>query len=86
MNFFILDSIFSKRVVAAFIIFVSFAVFVGICLFLLLKLLQLLLLAVYLTIVIPFFTILHCETSTSATLFGKGSYPVSSFLSCSATS
>lgn len=44
MTIFILCSMFPKRVVAAFIIFVIFAVFVGICDFLSIKILQLLLL------------------------------------------
>ena len=55
-------------------------VFAGICLLLSPKLLQLLLLAADLIAVIAF------ETSTCAKLFGKGSYPVSSFLSLITTS
>ena len=46
-------------------------------------------LAVYLIIAIPFIIIFsqgHLETSTCAKLLGKGSYPVSSFLSLSTTS
>ena len=40
---FVLNSIFPKHTVVAFMTFVTFAVFVGVCLFLSLKLLQLLL-------------------------------------------
>ena len=52
------DSIFHKLVIATFITFVTFVVFTGICLLLLPKLLQLLLLAVDLTIAIPFIILL----------------------------
>ena len=51
---FILDCIFHKLVVAAFIMFVTFVVIVGLCILLPAKLLQLLLLAVDLIIAIPF--------------------------------
>ena len=67
----ILDSIFHKLVVAAFIIFVAFVVFAGRCILLSPQLLQVLLLAVYLIIAILFIIILsqgHLETSTCATL------------------
>ena len=72
----------------AFIIFVTFIVFAGICLLLSPKLLQMLLLGVDLTFIIPFITTSqgYLETLTRAKLFGKGSYPVSSFLSLSTTS
>ena len=59
----ILDSIFQKLVVAAFITFMTFVVFAGICILLLPKLLQLFLLAVDLTIAILFILILHSRTS-----------------------
>ena len=59
----ILDSIYHKLVVAAFIIFVTFVVFASICLLLSPKLLQLLLLVVDLTFAIPFIMILLSRTS-----------------------
>ena len=73
----ILDSIFPKLVLAAFITFMTFVVFAGIYLLLSPKLLQLLFVAVDLTIAIPFIIILlsrHLKTSKCAKLFGKGSY------------
>ena len=59
----ILDSIFHKLVVAAFITYVTFIIFAGICFLLSPQLLQLLFLTVDLTIAIPFIIILLSRTS-----------------------
>ena len=79
----ILDSTFPNHVGAAFITFMTFG---GIFLFLsqYTKLLQLLLLAVHLTIAIPFLQYCplgHNETLICTKYFGKDSYSVSLFLS-----